>query len=263
MKAKAIGLCVAALGAVLASAGEPADGKKDYPDLSKMIHKMVAGQFPKVYEQDTDWGTTIPDPGDLRLPRLRTRVMVNGREELPHGLWRKVKARVEDPERDVKLRVTNLEQQKDGTYRLTLEVDAVLRGEMEVVKWQKGLRLLNLIGEGDAVVGMTVTCDVKVTLDPKEPLKKVRLEPTVTDLKMGLKDFALNMVALKRLGPVLEGEAARTAGDFLRGLIEGQIQSLAPGMKERFNEGMARSVAEGKTTVPSGELLKAIKPARN
>ncbi len=266
MTNKAFGLGLAVLAGVLslASAGEPgkAADTKEYPELSRMIHKMVAGQFPKVYEQDTEWGKTIPDPGDLRLPRLRERVQVGDRLELPHGLWRKLRASVNDPAKDLSVRVRSLEN-KDGVYRLTLDVEAVLRGEMEVVHWQKGLRLLNLLGEGDAVVMMAVECDIKAKPDPKAPFSKVRLEPTVTDVKMSLKEFTLRQVTLRRLGPVLGGEKARSAGEMIKGLVEKQLQSLAPGMKDRFNEGITRSLADGQGTFSTVELLKALRSRPN
>src|SRR6266542_2749478 len=264
MRIRGFGLVLAILGSCwsAATAQQPAgiEAGKDYAELARLIHKMVGGQFPKVFEQDEGWGQTIPVPGKLRLQGLRTRLVVDGKEVLPHGLWRKVQARLDDPERDLTIRVRSLQPQPDGVYRLTLDVDAALRGEMEMVHWQKGLRLVNLIAEGDALVGMSVACDVKVTLDPKRPLGKVKLAPNVTDLQMSLKDFKLHQVALRRLGPILEGEQARAAGEMLKGVVEKMLQGMGPGMKDRFNEAIARSLADGGGSVPVGELLKALSP---
>ena len=55
----------------LAAAQEPAGkgAKKDYAELGRLIHKMIGGQFPKEFEQDVNWGKTIPIPDGLRLPR--------------------------------------------------------------------------------------------------------------------------------------------------------------------------------------------------
>jgi hypothetical protein len=237
------------------------DEKMDYAALERLIHKMIAAQFPKDFEQGVNWGKTIPVPEKLRLPRLRTRVMVDGREELPHGLWRKVRAKMDDPAKNVVIRVRDLQPKGQGLYRLSLDVDAALRGEIEVVHWQKGLKLVNVIAQGDAVVGMAVECDVKVRLDPKQAPGKVKLEPTVTDVQLRLKDFALQEVALRRLGPVLQGEQAQAAGELLKGVVEMMLQGLAPNMKERFNEGIGRSLADGNGTVPTAELLKALSSA--
>jgi hypothetical protein len=264
MRTKAFSLGVLALGGLwsLAAGQEPAKvaSKQDYTELSRMVHKMVAAQFPKVFEKDTGWGQTIPVPDKLRLQRLRTRVMVGGREELPHGLWRKVRAQVNDPEKDLTVRVRGLEKKEGSSYRLTLDVDAALSGEMEVQSWRKGLLLLNLIGQGDVVVGIALECDVAVALDPKQPLGKVKLTPKVVDLKMSLKEFTLRQVALRRLGPILEGEQARAAGEQLKGFLETQLRSLEAGMKDRFNEAIAQGLADGKGTVPVAEIMKALSP---
>src|SRR4051812_31645525 len=87
------------LAASWTSADEPAkEPAKDYTEFSKLLHKMVVAQVPKYVEDNSGWGGTIPIPDKLRLPRLpRTRIKVGDREELPHGLWRKLRVTIDDP----------------------------------------------------------------------------------------------------------------------------------------------------------------------
>ena len=59
---------------------------------------------------------------------------------------------------------------------------------------------------------------------------------------------------------MLQGEPARAAGEHFKGLVETMVQGLGPKMKERFNEGIGRSLADGNGTVPAMELLKALAP---
>lgn len=256
MRTWTCGLALVALGTFLplSPGGEPAKGG-DYTALSRLIQKMMAGQLPKVFEHDSNWGQTVPIPEKLALPRLRTVVKVGDRDELPHGLWRRMRGRLDDPERDLTVRVRNLEM-KDGKYRLSLDADVALRGEAEVQHWQKGLALVNLLAEADVVITLALECDVKVKLDAKG----VKLEPQVTDLKMTLKEFTLRRLALRRLGPILEGEQAEAAGGLVKGLVGGALESLGPQMKDQLNQSLARGAAEGKS-IPAGELLKALSPA--
>src|SRR5262249_47412059 len=148
MRMRMFATCLAVMGAAFSLAAASQPGKKgnagNYSELGQLIQKMVAADFPKVYEQDTNWGKTIPMPDKLSLPRLRTRIKVGNRDELPHGMWNKIKAWVEDPNRDLTVGVRNFESGKQGSYRLTLEIDARMGGEMELQRWQKGLLLLNV-----------------------------------------------------------------------------------------------------------------------
>ncbi len=266
MKTRALGLAVLLAGSMLSGATGQEAGKNevkaDHAALSRLVHKMVVGQFPKTFELDEGWGTTIPIPEKLSLPRLRTRVRVGDREELPHGSWRKVRARLMDPERDLTVRVRGLTKKGDDPYRLSLEVDVALGGELELQRWQKGLLLLNPIGQADVVVTLAMEWDVAVKLDPKAPLSKVKLEPQIVDLKLALKGFTLNEVALRRLGPILQGEAAREAGELLRGVVVDLLRAQEPRLKEQLNQAIARGLASGQGSVPAAELLKALSPKK-
>src|SRR6266436_5224996 len=75
--------------------------KKDYTEFSRLVHKMVVPQVPRFYEDMSQWGQTIPLPSDLRFPRLkRTIVEVDGRQEVPHGIWKKYRIWIDDPDQD-------------------------------------------------------------------------------------------------------------------------------------------------------------------
>lgn len=260
MKSRTFVLTAAAVGLLLAAADGPARGqdKQDYAALERLIHKMMASQLPPAFEQNENWGQTIPIPDKLALPKLRTVVQVNGRDELPHGLWRKLRGRIEDPQRDLVIRVRSFENKGNLTYRIALDADVTLRGEGEVQHWQKGLALVGLLVDADIVVRLSMECDVKAKPDPKKPLALVRLETNVEGLTMDLKEFTLRRVALKRLGPILEGEKAEAAGGLVRGLVEGSLRSMAPQMQEQINQSLARGAAREDAGLPAAELLKSL-----
>jgi hypothetical protein len=263
MKSRTFVLTAAAVGLLFVAADGPARGqeKSDYAALERLIHKMMAGQMPPAFEQAEHWGQTIPIPDKLLLPRLRTVVEVNGREELPHGLWRKLRGRIEDPQRDLVIRVRSFEGKGNLTYRIALDADVVLRGEGEVQHWQKGLALVGLLVDADIVVRLSMECAVKARPDPKKPLALVRLETKVDGLKMDLTEFTLKRVSLRRLGPILEGEKAEAAGGLVRGLVEKSLVSMAPQMQEQINQALARGAAREDGGIPTADLLKALPPA--
>jgi hypothetical protein len=264
MTIKKLLLCVAAFWAVwsLAPADEApsASGKKDYTALSRLLHKIVVSQLPEVFQDDTGWGRTIPLPERLRLMRLRKVILVNGQPEVPHGNWRKVRVKLDDPNRDLKIQVRDLHPVDKSTYHLTVEVEAALRAALEMQQWQKGLLLLNVAGQADARVGMILDCDVVLSLKSAGLAPEVKVEPRLTGLKLELKDFDLRQVEARRLGAVLEGEALREVGNDYRGVLQDLLRAAEPSVKEYANQAIAHSLREGKGTFSAAALLKALAP---
>src|SRR5271165_356953 len=99
--------CLALLGLTAPLAAQPMPSAEDpAAELNRLIHKAVVAKLPKVIEDDSGWGRTIPLPDKLRLLRARrTIVDVNGKPEVPDGTWIKTRLSVDDPERDLKIQV--------------------------------------------------------------------------------------------------------------------------------------------------------------
>jgi hypothetical protein len=239
---------------------KPAPIQGDYAGLSRLIHKVVVGQLPKVYEQQAGWGQTIPIAEGLRLRARRTVVRVGDHLEMPHGTWRKVRVWLADPDRDLKIQVRDLRSVGASKYHLSLDIDAALRSETDVQRWQKGLRLLDLTAHADARVGLLLECDVVLSLDATGVLPGVKVEPKVTELKSELKDFNLRRIEPHRLQVVIEGEAAREVGNRFKGVLQQLMRSAEPAVKDYANEAIARGLREGKGSLSAGALFKALAP---
>src|SRR5262249_32900648 len=154
------------------------------------------------YEDESGWGQTIPiQPGErLPLPKLRTIIKKGDKLEAPHGLWRKVKAWMTDPAKDLQIQVRDLKALDGSTYRVTLEAEADLRTWTGAQHGQKGLALIGFIAEADAKVNLYLECDVALSLDGKKFPPAFKVEPKVSTLKIDLKDMTLRSVTLRRVG---------------------------------------------------------------
>jgi hypothetical protein len=247
---------------------EPAEpkAKKDderFAALSRLIHKSVVGQMPKVYEDASGWGQTIPIPDKLLRPNLRrTKVKVADHWELPQGTWRKLRIWQDDPSRDLKIHVRDLRRLDNGNYRLELEAGAALRTEADVKQWLNGLLLADVRAQADAQVNLALVFDVAVTLTGKLP-PEVKVAPRVTDLKIDLKDFTPRKVTLNRVGITLGGDLVEKAGDDLRGVLQELLRSQAPRIREQANAAIAQALRNGKGTLSAADLFKATAPAKN
>src|SRR5579862_4243317 len=99
--------------------GERPSMQKEYTDLSRLIHKIVAKEIPKEFEDRSGWGAIVPLTEKLRFPNLpRTRVRIGDKEGYPDGLWKKYKVRIDDPEKDLKIKVREFSKIDPKTFRL-------------------------------------------------------------------------------------------------------------------------------------------------
>jgi hypothetical protein len=248
--------CVLLLVAAPAAPAAPPD-EAATADLARLLHKVIVAKLPPAFEDASGWGHTVPVPERMRFPRLkRTIVRVGDHDELPDGPWRKVRLRLEDPNRDVQVRVPSFKRVEGMTYRVVVEVDAAARAEADVQRWRNGVELADLTGRADVLLNIRVECDVTGRLAGKGLV----LEPVVNDVKLNLKEFTPRQVTFHRTGVVLAGDRVKAAGEDLKGPIQEMLRSIEPDVKRRAGEALARAMKEGKQPLPPAEVLKAIAP---
>ncbi len=259
-------LILAGLGGAGAGDGPKTDPplakkKADYTEFSKLIQKLAAGKIPKVFEDTSGWGQTIPIPPDLRLPRLRVTVKVGNRLELPHGLWRKVKVTMKDPAKDLRILVKDFKQVNPKTFRLSLDIDAAFNTAVQAQLWQKGLALPGFAGHADATVNLPLDCDVAVSFVAAKFPPELKIEPKVANLKMNLKDFTLKQVSTLRLGKLLEGEQAKEVGNQYKKMLQDLMHQSEPQVKDYANQAIAKALQEGKGTISASSIYKILSAA--
>jgi len=245
--------------ALAARADDPPPDPKAAAELERLIHKAVVADLPKVIEDASGWGHTAPLPEKLRLKKAkRTLVKVGDRVEAPNGLWRKVRVWLDDPQRDLTVRVLGLKQLDATSYRLTAEADVALRSETDAQQWANGLLLLNVTARADAALTVRVECDIAAKLDPKK--LKLALEPTVKRVSLDLREFTLKDVTFRRAGITVGGDAVTGVGEEFKGALQVFLRSAEPGAARQATEAVARTFREGKGPLTPAAVLKAAAP---
>jgi len=238
-----------------------AEVRKDYAEFSALIHKMVVKEVPRYYEELSGWGQTIPIPPKLRFPNLqRTKIRVGDHDELPHGLWKRYKVRLQDPNKDIRIVVRDFVKLEGGKFRVVVDSDANLLCEGELKHWQNGISLLGATAQADAVLAMSLVCDVDISLNTKMFPPDVIVQPKVTDLKLDLKEFNL-----RRIGSVIEieGERAKNLGNEVKDVLRNLIKSQEGEVKNRANEAIAASLKEGRGNISAAAILKLPVPGKS
>jgi hypothetical protein len=236
-----------------APAGDPPI-KDDYADLSRMLHKMVVKQVPREYEEKFDWGKSIPPPPKLVFPNLpRNMIKVGDRMQLAHGTWRRIHVKLDDPAKDLKIKVKDFKKLEKSGYRVVIDSEAFLRCDGELNQWLNGILLFKAVGQADTTIASTMVCDVDVAVNLAKFPPEVKIDPKIVELSLDLKDFSLN-----QLGGTLQGEKVRQIGnDVMRDLLRELLKASEPTVKKYANEAIAESLKENKGKFSAAELLKA------
>ncbi len=227
-------------------------------DLARLIQKGIVARMPPVYENAADWGRTVPLPDRMLLPRLRRAVVeVGDHLEVPDGTWRKFRLSVEDPDRDIRVRVPSFRRVGLMKYRVVIEADVALRGEGDVRQWRNGLELADLTGRADALLNVRAECDVSGRF---EAGKGLAMNTELADLNLNLKEFTPKQVTLRRAGLTVRGDALEATGEELRDSLQALLRAVEPGVRMRANDALARGMQGGKDPVAAAELIKAVAP---
>lgn len=236
-------------------AKEPALPRASLDELGKLIHKMALPAIPKYYEDNSGWGATVPAPPDLRLPRLRTYIKVDDHLEVPDGIWKKFRIWIDDPAKDVTIRVLDMQKNDAGGFRLKIEADAALHGQAEVKPWRLGLGLPMVKGDADTLVNLLLDVDVKIALDTKKFPPDVNLIPKVVASKLQLKDFNLKKGGVTSAIVTIEGDIGGLGGE-IKGVLNNLLSRYADDVTAKANEAIAEGLKSGKGKLSAGELLK-------
>jgi hypothetical protein len=243
------------LGLPLAAPAGDLPTKDEYADLSKLIHKRVLKQVPREHEEKFDWGKSIPIPGKLIAPGLpRTYVKVGDTKELAHGNWKRIHVKMDNPDKNLKIKVKEFKKLDKGGYRVLLDAEAIMHCDGEMNQWLRGLLVLQVTGEADATITSTMSCDVDIKINLKKFPPEVNIEPKIMEMTLDLKEFNLT-----RVGGTVQGEKVRQLGnDLMPDLIRGLLKASEPMVKDYANQAIVAGLQDSKGKLSAAELLKAV-----
>ena len=247
------GLLLTALGGADDKPAEPKEEKKpDYVELSKLVQQAVVEKAPKKFEDKSEWGRTIPAHNNVRLPRLK-RVVVEkgGKMEYPDGAWKRSFVWLDDPAKDIQIKVKDLKTVAPKTYRVKVDATVSAHGERERQQWKNGVKLIGISVQADATITAELDIEVKLAFDNTKFPPDVVVTPKVIDSKVLLDKFDLN-----RVGFILVGDDARQLGDELKDFLQTLITQHDNDVKDAANEAIAKALKEGKGRISAASLLK-------
>lgn len=193
-------LCVTALGWVQA---QPVVGQS----MSESAKHSLANSFvqliklgiPTEYEKAKDWGHTRKITVGLRNEGIK---LYRRKKAVNHGIWKRYKVRLVDPEEKLQVRLENLKTIDGGRIGFRLVVTAKLDAWARAKVYQYGVHLIALEVVGDTDVEIALDCEVGVSMGSERGYPVVAIDPEVVDARVRLSEFHLRRVSNAK-GPLV------------------------------------------------------------
>jgi len=205
------------------------------PSLAVALRQLLLDSLPEEYEDHDDWGQTKRVASGLKFKTHGGKLRVETRtKEVRHGLWKKYRATLVDPQKQLQLRIGDVHRESAGQIAFQVVLSARLQGEARVERWRQGVKMLNIMSEAETTIEARLDCQLAAHLVPGKYLAGVALEPKVTAVSLRLADFDLQRVSQ------LDGAAAHELGNSLRETIQRELRDQEPKVAVKLNQEIAK-----------------------
>jgi hypothetical protein len=205
------------------------------PSLSNALRQLLLESLPEEFEDHDDWGQTKRVASGLKIKTHGGKLHVEKRtKEVRHGLWKKYRATLVDPQKQLQLRIGDVHRESSGRIAFQVFLSARMQGEARVERWRQGVKLLNFMSEAESTIEARLDCQLATHLVPGKYLAGIALEPKVTTVSLRLADFDLMRVSK------LDGAAAHELGNSLRDTIQKELRDQEPKLAAKLNQAIAK-----------------------
>jgi hypothetical protein len=229
-----------------ARGGEPPAHERH---LSELVESIVRASVPRTISNVKHWDKHEEVFAGVRVRSSGSRVRISKRKQrVRHGFWRRYDVTLVDPERTLKVRISDVEPQGGGHWTYTVTAEARANVVTRFEHWNLGVKLLNTSSAADATLRLRADCSLQVSLERSpEAGAMIVFAPEVKRV-----DLALPDLDVKKVGE-LRGDLASDLGDGLESVIEDLLQTQEGSIRKRANKEIARR--EDDLRIPLGEFL--------
>jgi hypothetical protein len=187
--------------------------------IAQVAARVIAESIPRKYKRSQDWGRTRKITTGLRSSGNFFKFDIHRRKKkVNDGVWKKYRVTLVDPDKNLNVRIENLQKLDTGRYSLTLFVTAKLHGWARAKVYERGVHIISLEAEGDTSVRLRIDADIAFeTVVSKSFVPGIAIRPVVTNARLKLDNFELNRISDVR-GPIVH-----ELGDGLRHVIEDKL----------------------------------------
>ena len=233
-EARGIVLCVIAMAILplIALAQEPnptpvGTSSQQTDWLATVLHAAV----PREYENRKQWNKTkdvvTGIGGKLFKPRVK-------RKKRNHGTWRRSLVKLVEPQKRLKLEMSEVERPDPSRQTFELSVRARVDLFFQQQEWRRGLKIYSVSGNAMADLEMDLDCEMAIVVEPSLLVPTVILEPKVKNADIRVKRFKL-----KSLGEA-DGPVVREVGDLFEDTVRDHLRDKEKEIVKKINRSIEK-----------------------
>src|SRR5215213_5404502 len=148
--------------------------------LAESLGQLIRDAIPLEYDKRQDWGATREITVGYRAEGKPFHIHVHRRKHaVDHGVWKHYKLRVIEPEKNLRVRLSDLQPLPNGRMAFTLELDAKLDAWSRAKVYQYGVHLIALEVEGDMQVHLEIQGEVGLQVTSINAAAAIAVRPVV------------------------------------------------------------------------------------
>ena len=210
------------------------------PVWPQLLKALVAEAIGDGYEDTKNWGRTREVIGGVdiepRPGRFAPRISKH-KIEVRDGFWRRYRVDLLDPERDLDVRIDNLQAVAPGVTDFTIHIALRARITAQVEHWIRGVKGFNAEVISDAGIVVDAACRITIRSEfvPGSFLPDVVLEPEVREIKARLTDLDTHQIGR------LRGDLVEEIGNGSRRVIDELLQRREDQLVAKANRKIAEN----------------------
>jgi hypothetical protein len=171
--------------------------------LAATLSGLIRQAIPTQYDKQKDWGATKEIVVGVRPEGRPFHIHWRERKKtVNHGVWKHYKLRIVEPDRSLRVHLTDLRPLPAGKMGFTLQIDAQLDAWSRAKLYQYGVHLIALEVEGDMQIQLDLAGEVGLQVAMVEGAPGMAVVPVVTDARLSFDRFNLRRVSNAR-GPLV------------------------------------------------------------
>jgi hypothetical protein len=195
-----------------------------FADWEQILRALAVSMIPQDYENTKDWGKTKKTFDGVKADTNKGYLRLSKHESVVrHGLWKRYRVTLIDPDKTLKLALTDLGEANDRRrIRISSEFRAAVQGRVEL--WTLGVKGLNGEVRGTGAMRIDVLCNYRIASVVQDGFPALRLVPEIERINLTLVEYTADKIG------VFKGELAEAAGDgsraVLREIVDAQEKTL-------------------------------------
>ena len=219
--------------------------------LSELAEAIVRAAVPKTFENRKHWDKRKEVFAGVKVKTDGLKVRISKRkEEVRHGFWRRYTVTLIDPDRTLKVRISDVKALGGGRWTYTVTADVRANVDARFEQWNLGVKLLNGSTDADASLRVRAACTLDVRLEQDDEQGSVVVfAPDVKKV-----DLSLPNLDVRKFGE-LRGKAATDLFDGLEDVVEDLLQTQEGAVRKEARKEIAEHADD--LRIPLGDVLSS------